>query len=67
MGRATKLMAARADVPRALVRSGLGAIRGLIFLFPEVLRERWELTFSEFDCGSQIDVDRSKRRCIFVG
>jgi hypothetical protein len=35
-------------------------------LFPEVLRERWELAFSEFDCGSQIDVDRSKRRCMIV-
>jgi hypothetical protein len=47
--------------------SGLGEIRGLIFLLPRFQRERWELTFSEFDCGSQIDVDRSKRRCIFVG
>jgi hypothetical protein len=27
-----KLMAARADVPRAPVRSGLGEIRGLTFL-----------------------------------
>jgi hypothetical protein len=36
-------------------------------LFPEVPRERWELAFSEFDCGSQIDVDRSKRRCMIVG
>src|SRR5450631_1732878 len=56
-------MAARAPCKdRASEKSG-----GLIFLFPEVLRERWELAFSEFDCGSQIDVDRSKRRCIFVG
>src|ERR1700682_6362823 len=37
------------------------------FFVPEVPRARWELPFSEFDCGSQIDVDRSKRRCIFVG
>jgi hypothetical protein len=28
----TKLLAARADVPRTLVRSGLGEIRGLTFL-----------------------------------
>ena|SRR5712664_98064 len=49
------------------IGSGLGEIRGLIFFVPEVPQERWELTFSEFDCGSQIDVDRSKRRCIFVG
>jgi hypothetical protein len=53
--------------PARRVRIGPRRNWGLIFLFPEVLRERWELAFSEFDCGSQIDVDRSKRRCMIVG
>jgi len=52
--------------PARRVRIGLGAIRACFF-YPWVPRERWELTFFEFDCGSQIDVDRSKRRCIICG
>src|SRR6266852_3504474 len=53
--------------PARRVRIGPRRNPGPDFFVPEVPRERWELTFSEFDCGSQIDVDRSKRRCIFVG
>jgi hypothetical protein len=38
----SKLLAARADVPRAPVRSGLGEIRGLTYLEAGVARDlRW--------------------------
>jgi hypothetical protein len=37
------------------------------FFVPRGSTGAMETHVSEFDCGSQIDVDRSKRRCIFVG